>query len=188
MQTFSQTFAGADTWELNVRGSYFSLIDCQYPHDVRLYQGGKLLDLGEVKAIGAGLEVKLDRPAVFDRIVIGVSQADTITMGIGDGQARYNVRVAVPLRFAGTQTTRTVTNVSSNMISANPLRKYLLIQNRDPVGSIYINFMVAATVANGIEIKPGGSLELTGASGVSTNQVRAIGDLASNPNVITLEG
>lgn len=95
MQTYSQTFAGATTWQLNIAGSYFVTLQCTNSINVRLYRGGKKLDLGDMAGLLAGLEIgplpSLDGfPFAFDRVEIDVTGADTIKVGVGNGQARYN--------------------------------------------------------------------------------------------------
>ena len=79
-----------------------------------------------------------------------------------------------------------MTNASAQLLAANAARQYLLIQNKDGAGNLYIAFGKAATVANGVRIIPGGAYELVGVC--STQEIRAIGDIASNPNVTTVEG
>lgn len=76
----------------------------------------------------------------------------------------------------------TVTNASQEFAAANSDRKYLLIQNKDSVGNIYVNFGAAATVANGVKIIPGGNYELNNIA--PNNSVNIIGDIASNANVV----
>lgn len=86
-----------------------------------------------------------------------------------------------------TQTTKTVTNASALLLAANPSRQYLLIQNKDGAGNVFINVAAAAaTVAGGLKVAAGGNFEPT--SAVMTGAIYAIGDIASNANVIVIEG
>lgn len=195
MQTFSQTFAGAQTWVLNVPGKYFTTLECTNPINVRFYLGGKQLDLGQVSSLLAGLEVTLgeinDLGHAFDRVEIDVTGADTIKVGIGNGQARYNRSqgsVAVTnVNGAFTQAQATVTNASGQLLAAKATRRYLLVQNNDASADVYVTLDgAAATTTKGIKIAAGGSLELQGY--VPTGQVNAIGSIASNANVVTVEG
>lgn len=81
----------------------------------------------------------------------------------------------------------TVTNASAQLVAGNTARQYLLLQNKDTAGSIYVNFGAgAATVANGLKIPPGGYWEWN--STVTTQALQAIGDTASNANVVIVEG
>lgn len=195
MQTFVQTFTGPSTWELNVPGKFFTILGSTNAVNVRLYAKGQLLSLGEIKALGAGLEVGgMAEGVYFDRVQVDATAADTITIGIGNGQSRYNRgasnvtmiqnRVA---QMVPVNTAKTVTNASAQLLAANSNRQYLLIQNRDPSGSLYVNFGAgAATTANGVQIGPGGSYELDLV--VPTTAVQCIGSTASNPNVLVVEG
>lgn len=194
MQTFVQTFTGPSTWELNVPGKFFTILGSTNAVNVRLYLRGQLLSLGEIKAMGAGLEVGgMAEGVQFDRVQVDATAADTITIGIGNGQARYNRgasnvtmiqnRVA---QMAPVNTVKTVTNASGQLLAANASRQYLLIQNKDPAGILYVNFGAgAATTANGVQIAPGGSYELDLV--VPTTAVQCIGSIASNTNVLVVE-
>lgn len=96
-----------------------------------------------------------------------------------------NAKTATSAAFANTQ--KTVTNVSAELAAGNTARQYLLIQNRDASGTIYLNFGAgAATAANGLKLAPGAFWEWD--STVSTQAVQAIGDIASNANVLIVEG
>lgn len=96
MQTFTQTFAGAQTWVMNIPGAYFVTLQCTNPINVRLFKGGKKLDLGDMTGLLAGLEIgplvepgQIGYKFAFDRVEIDVTGADTIKIGIGNGAARY---------------------------------------------------------------------------------------------------
>jgi hypothetical protein len=199
MQTYSQTFAADQTWELNVAGKYFTTLQCNQAVNVRFFKGGKKLDLGDITSLLAGLEVTLgnidDLEPAFDRVQIDVKAGDTVQVGIGNGQARYNranasVNVLTNKQpqsgvFANTQ--KTVTNSSTQLVAANTSRQYLLIQNKDTTASVWVNFGAsAATVANGVLIGPKGTYEMNTTQ--STQAIQAIGDVASNANVVVLEG
>ncbi len=80
----------------------------------------------------------------------------------------------------------TVTNASTTILAANLNRHYLLVQNNDPSGIIYIAFTIAATAASGLRILPGGSYELD--PNCSSDAINAIGTLASTNNVIVVWG
>lgn len=198
MQTYSQTFATATTWELNTPGKYFATLECTKPVNVRFYQGGKLLDLGEIRGLMSGLEVTLgeinNQAPAFDRVQIDVQAGDTVKIGIGNGQARYNRGAATVTVSQNSQTqsanfdnqAKTVTNASAVLLAANPVRQYLLVQNNDPSGVVYLAFGKTATLAAGLRVIAGGSFELVGT--VTTQAVHAIGSAANNPNIVTVEG
>lgn len=92
MQTFSQTFVGAQTWQLNVVGSYFTVLECTNALTVRLFKGGQLLDLGTINNVLAGIEIMpkgRNGEAAFDRVEVDIN-GDTVKVGIGNGEARYS--------------------------------------------------------------------------------------------------
>ena len=195
MQTYAQTFAGATTWVLNVPGKYFTTLQCSNAINVRFYKGGKQLDLGQITGLLAGLEVMLgeisDTEAAFTRVEIDVSAADTVTIGIGNGQARYNRSqgsVAVTnVSGAFVNAQKTVTNASATLQAANTARRYLLIQNNDATGDIYVRLDgTAATIGTGVKVAAGASYELQGY--VPTGAITAIGSIASNANIVVVEG
>lgn len=191
MQTFAQTFAAPKTWELNVTGSYFTTLQCTNPINVRFYKGGQLLDLGDIRGLLAGLEVF---EVKFDRLQIDVTAADTVQIGIGNGNARYNrqnitttiTQNKQPITSGMVNAAKTVTSASAQILAAKADRQYLLVQNKDTAGNLYLAFGTAATLANGVLIGPGGSFEMPGTQ--SNQAVFAIGDIASNANITTVEG
>lgn len=197
MQTYTQTFAGAQTWVLNVPGSYYSTINCTNAVTVRLFRQGQKLDLGEIKGLLAGLEVGplplVDGGPAFDRVEIDTSAADTVTIGIGNGQTRYNrsnatvtvVTNKVAQVAAVTHTNPAITTGSTSILAANANRQFLVLQNNDPSNSVWVNFGSAATVATGIKIGPGQDYPCPGI--VPTTGIFAIG-LAANANFVIAEG
>lgn len=85
------------------------------------------------------------------------------------------------------QAQATVTTASSTISAVNLGRRYLLIQNKDTTGTIYVRIDgAAATAANGLTIEPGGSFEISGRC--PNGAITAIGDIASNANIIVIEG
>lgn len=199
MQTYQQTFASATTWQLNVPGKYFVTLACTQSINVRFYLGGSKLDMGDISGLLAGLEVgplaALKDPASFDRVEIDVQAGDTVQIGIGNGAARYNrastsatiTQNKNPISAAFANTAKTITSTSAQLVAASPGRQYLLVQNRDPSGNIYLNFGAgAATAGNGVKIAPGGAFEMNVVN--TSTSIQAIGDIASNANVLVVEG
>jgi hypothetical protein len=120
-------------------------------------------------------------------VKIGLGRITTVRSVLVGG---VSITGVLPVRgnAALTSTARTVTNAAANLLGGNSARTYLLIQNKDSAGRIWIAFGGAATQANGILIPPGGFVEWDGSGTVPTGAVSAIGDLASNTNIVTLEG
>lgn len=90
MQTITQTVVGAQTLQFNINGKYFTILATTLGLNVRFYRGGKKLDLGDIKALLAGLEVSFDANDAFDRVEIDTLGADTFVIGLSNGQSRYN--------------------------------------------------------------------------------------------------
>ncbi len=164
MQTLSQTFAGASTWQLNIGGRYFTTLGCTNPVNVRFYHGGKKLDLGEITGLLAGLEVTFPGEG-FDRVEIDATGIDTIQVGIGNGQARYNRsqgNVAITnTGGAFTQGQASVTNADQAIIAANANRRFLQVQNND--ASAVLRVMLdgtAASATKGFRVQPGQTLDI----------------------------
>ena len=197
MQTFQQTFAAAATWELYVPGKYFTTLECSLAVNVRFYKGGTLLDSGDIRGLLAGLECTLgeidDTEPAFDRVQIDVQAGDTVKIGIGNGQSRYNrgnasvsvVQNKVAQTAAFDNQNKSVGTGSAQLLAANPNRQYLLIQNNDPANEIYIAFGKAATTTAGVRIIPGGNFMLDCC--VPTQEIRAIATVA-NTKIVTVEG
>lgn len=102
------------------------------------------------------------------------------------GQPTTNIGATVAARSAFTNSNPTVTNGNGQLLAAKPTRNYLLIQNNDATGYIAVTFAVAATLTLGVRIAAGGYWEW--ASSVPTDAVNAIGSIASNANIVVVEG
>lgn len=129
--------------------------------------------------------------------VIPATGAATVRVGVGRiTTARMtlagNVIATIASNKSATSaafanTAKTVTSASTQLIAANTARQYLMIQNRDATGNIFLNFgAAAATQANGIKITPGGFWEWD--TTIPTTAIQAIGDIASNANILVVEG
>lgn len=81
-----------------------------------------------------------------------------------------------------------VTNQSREVRARNPSRRYLLIQNNSTSGTVYVNLNgEEATAKTGIRLTPGMFLEL-GPVWCPTEAVAMLGDVASNTEVVIVEG
>ncbi len=176
---------------LTVAGDYWKIMSASGPLAIKA-------DWGELRGLiaGQGLE---DSP--FQRLYITDQSGapNVVRIFIGDRKFIDGLQGTVQVQGGSIVVTsqvqpkavidnvqRTVTNASAQLLAARAGRQYLLIQNRDAAASVYLGFGKAATVADGLRVVPGGSFELVG---ITTEQaVFAIGDVASNPNVVTVEG
>ena len=181
--TFDLT-AGASK-ELLVAGDFFLILSSTGAVKVNA-TFGELDNL----TTGNGLEkTHFERLLFTDRS----GASNTVRVFIGDENFITGITGAmavtsnkVPQSGAFVNVNATVTNASAQLLAANAARQYMLVQNKDAAGSIYLNFSAAATVANGVLIGPGGVYELTGIA--STKAINAIGSIASNANIVTVEG
>ena len=181
---YTLTIAANQSQRLLVQGEYFKVMSCSGPITV-------LSDFGRLDSLiaGQGLE---NTPFPYLLLTDASGGSNTVKILVGDqnfidGMTGSFVITSgkQPQSGAFTNVNATVTNASAQLLAANANRQYLLIQNNG-AGDIYVNFGAAATLANGIKIAAGGAFELPGT--VSTQQVFAIGSVASNTAVITLEG
>lgn len=164
MQTFTQTFAGATTWKLNVGGRYFTTLGCSLPINVRLYKNGQKLALGDMTQLLAGLEVSPQGVApgeyAFDAVEVDIAGADTVQIGIGNGDARYNRaqgNVAITNvngAFAHAQVS--VTNVDQVIVAASATRRHVEIQNNSAQVLRLVFDGTAASATKGQRVQPGG--------------------------------
>jgi hypothetical protein len=172
-------------------GDFFRLLDATFPVKITYYKNGQEIALAE--GVGEGYAEKFDRQE-FDRYTITSVNAQTIQFAARLGnQINYDAPPTGDVnilnkRGAFTQSTKTVTTASALLLAAKPLRSYLLIQNNSTTGDIFINLAGAgATVTDGIKIAAnGGSYELQDFN--PTGAIFAIGSIASNANVIVVEG
>jgi hypothetical protein len=123
------------------------------------------------------------QPGKTLRLVIGNGISIRGGTGLSTGTSIASI---VSSRSANANTQKTVTSTSAQLMAAAAARNYLLIQNKDASGSIYLNFGAgAATVANGVLVGPGGNYE---PSVIPTDAIQAIGSIASNANIVVVEG
>jgi len=77
---------------------------------------------------------------------------------------------------------------SQQIVPANPLRTYLLIQNKDAGADMFINFGQKANAFNGVIIVPRGNYELIGGSAggpfVPSDSIWLIGAVADMDGVL----
>lgn len=182
---YTLTIAANQSFRQLVQGQYFKIISATGPVTVQS-DFGKLENL----TTGQGLE-----KTPFDYLLLtdASGASNTIKLLIGDENfidaftgSMVILAAKAPVSGSFVNVNAAVTNASAQLLAANANRQYLLIQNKDAAGSIFVTFGAAATAANGIQIAPGASYEL--ATTVSTQAVFAIGSIANNPNIVTVEG
>lgn len=120
-------------------------------------------------------------------IVIAVGdEGEEQTEGVMTGDvAVSNLKSAVQVGNSSL-VRRTITTSAGALASVNPNRAFISIRNQDDVGTIWISSS-SVSVGNGWKLGPGESIEFMGGA-VFTGVLIAIGDAASNPNVMVWEG
>lgn len=171
------------------RGDFFRLMAATNVVTVQYYRNGAELDTAA--NVGAGYAERFTETN-FDRFAITSATTQTIQIAARLGNEVFydtppvgNVAIT-NVNGAFNHLDHTVTNTSAQLRAANTARRYLLIQNNDATGTISVRLDGAtATMTNGILIPAGGSYELQGF--VPTGAIVAIGSIASNANVETVE-
>ena len=184
------TMAAGQRLEFYESGDFFRLMAATAAVTVEYYKNGA--EVAEAVGVGAGYAERFIG-SNFDRVAITSATAQTIQVATRFGnEVLYdtppNGQVTVTnVNGAFTNTQVTVTSGSTTIDVASPTRRYLFIQNNDTVGDIYVRLDgVAATLLTGIKIPAGGFYELIGY--VPTGAITAIGSIASNANVVIVEG
>jgi hypothetical protein len=127
------------------------------------------------------VEIKTAQAGKILRIIYGTDV---------DFVAGLNATIAIsdqpPVRFTGTSQQHTATTSSGQIVPANSVRKFIMIQNKDTTLDVYLGFGVTATVANGFLLKAGATLTLDAA--VVTNAINSICPNGTNANIVHLWG
>lgn len=183
-------FTAGETKEFYDIGDFFRVLDATDPITVIFYKNGK--EVGEAENVYDGYAEKF-RLGGFDRYRITSATAQSVQIVARDGvdvaydkQPEGTVQVT-NWQGAFSQAQATVTTASAQLFAAKAARRYLLIQNNDASGIVYVTLNgAAATAANGFQVQPGGGvLELS--AFVPPGQINAIGSIASNANVVIAE-
>lgn len=180
---YDVTIASGASINLLVHGDYFKIMSASGPVAVRS-------DFGELSGLiaGQGLE---DTPFKYLTLRNQLGASNTVRIFIGDEKFIDGVSGSfsvssntMPTATGHTNTAATVTSTAALLDAANTGRKYLAIQNNSVTGTVYLGFAAGVTAANGIKVVPGGFWEPLC---VPTGAIYAIGDIASNPNIVIVE-
>lgn len=166
---------------------YFRLLETVGAVDVKFFKAGAIF----AEAVGMEAGFYAEPAQGFDAYEISSATAQTVKVATSDGTGGYDRTVGSVsvsnINGAFVNSAKTVTNASGQMLAANPARRYLLIQNNDASGDIFVRLDGGtATTATGVKIAAGGSFELQGF--VPNGAIMAIGSIASNANIVAVEG
>lgn len=183
----TQAFTAGQQIDYMGESDFFRLLQANYSLTVIYYANGK--EVAKAEGVTGGYSEKFN--AEFDKITIISSAAQSVQFVTRLGnivtydQPPNGLVTVTNINGAFTNSNATVTNASAQLVAANAARRYLLIQNKDAAGNVYVTCDgTAATAANGIKIAPWASLELQGF--VPTGAIMALGDIASNANIAVM--
>lgn len=184
-KSYTLTIPAGSVNRLLIQGEYFKILSATNAITVNS-DFGVLEDL----IAGQGLE---STPFEWLLLTNKTGLPNTIKILIGDQNFVDGMSGAIaistnkqPITDAFVNAAAAVTNASAQLLAANPLRQYLLIQNNDITGSIYLNFGAMATTANGIRLGPLEAYEMAGTQ--SSAAIFAIGSIANNNKILTVQG
>ncbi len=172
------------------QADFFRLLESERA-DVEVYFYRNGAEIGRVQNIGAGYAERF--PSGYDRLTIASASGGQVAyVARLGGDVKYDTPPNGNVTVTNTSgsiadTEKTVTSASAELVAAKAGRRYLLIQNKDAAGIVYISFGKAAVVGAGVKIAPGGSY-VADANYCPSNQIFAIGSIASNANVCVVEG
>lgn len=170
-------------------GDFFRLMHTEGNVTVYFLAAGR--EIARAESVSGGYAERFVEP--FDKVRIESATAQQIQFVLRRGnqvfydQPPQGLVIIQNVNGAFSQTQKTVTNASGQLLAANDGRRYLMVQNKDSGGDIFVTVSgAAATTANGLKVPAGGALELAGY--VPTGAIYAIGSIASNANVVVIEG
>lgn len=157
------------------------------PEDTQVIFYGAGKEVARAENVGGGYSEKAAQPFDKIRVVTATGGLVQFVMRLGN-EVTYDKPPSAGGNQGGfTQAQATVTNASAMLLAAKNTRRYLMIQNNDATGIVYVTVDgTAATTVKGVRLVPGSALELS--DYVPTGQVNAIGSIASNANLVIMEG
>lgn len=182
--TVSVTLSANQRLSVQEKADFFRLMEAELPVSVVFYRNGQ--KFAEADNVRSGYAEDF-AGTHFDKVEIvnGATPNDVqYVMRLGS-RVEYDVPPIgqvdiVNTGGAFTQAEPAVTNAAGGVtvLAANPIRRYLLVQNNDALANLRVTLDgTAPTAAHGIKLLPGGALELTNYS--PTGQVRVIADQAT---------
>lgn len=170
-------------------GDFFRLMQTSANVTVYFYRQGR--EVARADDVSGGYAERFGES--FDEIAIESDAAQSVQFVCRLGnqvfydQPPQGLVIVQNVNGAFSQAQKTVTSASTAIAAANIVRRYLMVQNNDPSGDVFVTVDgTPATTAKGLKVPAGGALELAGFA--PTGAVNAIGSIASNANVVVVEG
>lgn len=174
----------------NEPGDFFRLMEAAGIVTLRFYRNGA--EISTAEGVGEGY-AETFKSQQFDKFSIASASTQTLQFVSRLGNTvEYDKPPTGTVTLAGmqgayTQAQATVTSASTSLLAAKADRRYLLIQNNHATADIFVTLDgSAATLAKGIKIGPGASYEAAGYC--PSGQIFAIGSIATQSNVVIVEG
>lgn len=171
-------------------GDFFRLLEGTAPVTVRFYRNGS--EIAAAESVRAGYAEQF-KAGGFNSFTITSEYTQIVQFVSRNGNAVvYDTAPTGKVSLAGNQGVlfqgrKTVTWESAQLLPANPLRQYLLIQNKDDEATVFVNLSgEECTIENGIQISPGAFLELT--NFLPATQITALCDMEKNDFLTVVEG
>lgn len=185
-----QTLAPGESADYHETSDFLRVLVAPYPLEIRFYRNGH--EEARAEAITEGYAERFTA-GVFDQVkIINGATAQTVKIAVRAGnQVNYDRPPTGAVTVANTggafaQSTVAVGVASVQLLAANAARRYLLIENKHATVSLYVNLAgAAATVAGGVTLLPGDSLELS--SFVPLGAITAIGS-GAGASAVVVEG
>lgn len=198
MRTQSIAITAGGAVKRFVVANYFHMLETVSAVDIKFFKDGAIF----AEAVGMEAGFYAEPARGFDAFEISSAAAQTVKVATSDGTGGYNRTVGTvsvsslpavsvsnlpAVNGAFANSSKTVINTSTQLLAANSARRYLMIQNNDASGDIFVR-LDGGTVSGGtgVKIAPGGSYELQGY--VPTGAITAVGSIAINANIVTVEG
>lgn len=160
MQQFIQALTAGMLWQLQAGGSYFRLVTCPSPVDIKFFRANQ--EVASATQMDTGFYLK---PAGgFDRVDITSESAQTVKIMIIDGDGgydRFNVdfsgAASITIKQSATINDLAAVNVgvvATAIVAADSERKGLRLTNAG-TADIYIGSAAVTVAAGAIKIGPG---------------------------------
>jgi hypothetical protein len=187
-----ETFTAGQSKEFTEENDFFRVLEAKGEMTLIFYFNGKEVGRAEKVKEGYAEKFLIER---FNRVVIKnedmFQQTIQFVARLGH-EVEYNKTPVGDVNITNTtgpfvHVQKTVTNASAELLAERPARRYLIIQNNDTSGDVYVTLDgTAATTSKGIKIAAGGSYECQNFN--PSGAIYAVGSIASNANVVVVEG